>query len=59
MNRPFMTGSRVRGCVDRVGATLRCHVTDRGQTWGVTVNVTEAQGTIMKFDFLVDKQPGL
>lgn len=39
------------------GATLRCDLTDQGQTYGVTVTVTDVQGGDVLFDFKVDEQP--
>lgn len=40
-----------------VGATLRCELTDAGQTYGVNVNVTSVDAGDVKFDFKVDDQP--
>ena len=40
------------------GATLRCELTDAGQTYGVTVTVTDVQdGGDVLFDIKVDDQP--
>jgi Domain of unknown function (DUF4333) len=39
------------------GATLRCTLTDTGQTYGVNVTVTSVDGGDVKFDFKVDDQP--
>lgn len=40
------------------GATLDCELTDHGQTYGVTVTVTDVQdGGDVLFDFKVDQQP--
>ncbi|MEU0497151.1 DUF4333 domain-containing protein [Mycobacterium sp. NPDC006124] len=40
------------------GATLDCELTDQGQTYGVTVTVTDVQdGGDVLFDFKVDEQP--
>jgi hypothetical protein len=39
------------------GATLRCELTDQGQTYGVTTTVTNVQGGDVLFDFKVDDQP--
>jgi hypothetical protein len=39
------------------GATLRCDLTDQGQTYGVTTTVTDVQGGDVLFDFKVDEQP--
>ncbi|HEX4557619.1 MAG TPA: DUF4333 domain-containing protein [Mycobacterium sp.] len=40
-----------------VGATTRCHLTDQGTTYGVTVTVTSVASDDVKFDFKVDDQP--
>jgi Domain of unknown function (DUF4333) len=40
-----------------VGATTRCHLTDQGTTYGVTVTVTSVANDDVKFDFKVDDQP--
>jgi hypothetical protein len=47
-----------RDLVATMGATLRCNATDAGQTYGVTVTVTnvDAAGNV-GFDFKVDSQP--
>jgi phenylpyruvate tautomerase PptA (4-oxalocrotonate tautomerase family) len=39
------------------GATLQCDLTDEGQTYGVTVTVTDVQAGDVLFDFKVDEQP--
>ena len=39
------------------GQTLRCQLTDSGETYGVTVTVTSVKGGDVKFDFKVDDQP--
>lgn len=39
------------------GETLRCELTDSGETYGVTVRVTSVKGGDVKFDFKVDDQP--
>jgi hypothetical protein len=39
------------------GATLRCDLTDEGQTYGVTATVTDVQAGDVLFDFKVDEQP--
>jgi hypothetical protein len=40
------------------GATLTCDLTDQGQTYGVTVTVTDVKdGGDVLFDFKVDEQP--
>jgi hypothetical protein len=39
------------------GATLRCELTDQGQTYGVTVTVNDIQGGDVLFGFKVDDQP--
>ncbi len=40
-----------------VGATLRCELTDAGQTYGVTVTVASVDGGDVNFNFKVDDQP--
>lgn len=40
-----------------VGATLRCELTDSGDTYGVTATVTKVDGTNVKFDIKVDDEP--
>ena len=40
-----------------VGATTRCTLEDKGETYGVDVNVTEVEGTDVKFDLEVDEKP--
>ena len=40
-----------------VGAEARCSLTDSGTTLGVTVTVTEVDGSDVKFDIAVDEQP--
>jgi hypothetical protein len=39
------------------GATLRCELKDGGQTYGVTVTVTDVDAGDVHFDFKVDDQP--
>jgi hypothetical protein len=39
------------------GATLRCELTDQGQTYGVTVTVTNVQGGDVNFNYKVDETP--
>jgi len=39
------------------GATLRCELKDEGQTYGVTVTVTDVDAGDVHFDFKVDDQP--
>lgn len=39
------------------GATLRCELTDQGQTYGVSVTVTGVQAGDVLFDIKVDDQP--
>ena len=39
------------------GATLRCELKDGGQTYGVTVTVTDVDAGDVHFDFKVDEQP--
>jgi hypothetical protein len=39
------------------GATLKCELTDQGQTYGVTVTVTDIAGGDVKFDYKVDDHP--
>jgi hypothetical protein len=46
-----------RDLVATVGATLRCNVTDAGQTYGVTITVTNVDAGNVGFDFTVDSQP--
>ena len=40
-----------------VGATMRCDLTDSGQTYGVTVTVASVGGGDVNFNFKVDDQP--
>lgn len=39
------------------GATLRCHLTDQGSTYGVTVTVNSVDSGDVKYGFKVDDQP--
>lgn len=39
------------------GATLRCELKDEGQTYGVTVTVTDVTGGDVAYNFQVDAQP--
>jgi Domain of unknown function (DUF4333) len=39
------------------GATMRCDLKDEGQTYGVTVTVTDVEAGDVHFDFKVDDQP--
>ena len=39
------------------GATLRCELKDEGQTYGVTVTVSDVDAGDVHFDFKVDDQP--
>lgn len=39
------------------GATLRCTLTDAGETYGVNVTVTSVEGGDVNFNFKVDDQP--
>lgn len=39
------------------GATLRCELTDEGQTYGVTGTVTDVDAGDVLFDIKVDDQP--
>lgn len=39
------------------GATLRCEIKDEGQTYGVTVTVTDVRGGDVRYNFQVDEQP--
>jgi hypothetical protein len=39
------------------GATLRCTLTDAGDTYGVNVTVTSVEGGDVKYDIKVDEQP--
>ena len=40
-----------------IDASIRCELTDSGQTYGVTVTTTSAEGSDVEFDILVDEQP--
>lgn len=40
-----------------VGATTRCTLNDSGETYGVDVNVTQVDGSDVKFDLKVDDKP--
>jgi ABC-type glycerol-3-phosphate transport system substrate-binding protein len=40
-----------------IGTSIRCELDDSGQTFGVTVTVTDVQGKNVKFDIKVDDQP--
>jgi hypothetical protein len=40
-----------------VGSTLRCELSDSGQTYGVTATVTKVDGSNVKFDIKVDDEP--
>jgi predicted secreted protein len=40
-----------------VGAEVRCTLNDGDQSYGVSVNVTEVDGTDVRFDIAVDDQP--
>jgi hypothetical protein len=40
-----------------VGTTLRCTLTDSGETYGVGVTVTKVEGDDVKFDTKVDDKP--
>jgi hypothetical protein len=40
-----------------VGATLRCSLTDGGETLGVDVEVTAVEGDLVDFDIQVDDAP--
>ena len=39
------------------GETLRCELTDSGETYGIDVTVTSVSGGDVKFDFKVDDAP--
>lgn len=41
-----------------VDSSIRCELTDGGQTYGVTVTTTAVEGSDVEFDVLVDEQPG-
>ncbi|WP_233515403.1 DUF4333 domain-containing protein [Marinitenerispora sediminis] len=41
-----------------VGASVRCELTADGEAYGVTVTVTEVEGTRVAFDVRVDDQAG-
>lgn len=41
----------------KVGATLRCELTEGGDTLGVQVKVTAVEGSNAKFDIQVDDRP--
>lgn len=40
-----------------VGASIRCELTDGGQSYGVTVTTTAVEGSSVDFDVQVDEQP--
>ncbi|MEZ5380276.1 MAG: DUF4333 domain-containing protein [Microthrixaceae bacterium] len=40
-----------------VGAEVRCTLSDGDQSYGVSVNVTEVDGSDVRFDIAVDDQP--
>jgi hypothetical protein len=40
-----------------IGASLRCQLNDRGQKYGISVSVTNADAGDVNFDFKVDDQP--
>lgn len=40
-----------------VDASIRCELTDSGQTYGMTVTTTSVEGSDVEFDVLVDEQP--
>lgn len=46
-----------QGLAGTVGRTQRCTLSADGQTYGVTLTVTAAQGADVKFDIKVDDQP--
>lgn len=46
-----------KGLKAEVGAEARCTLSDRGQKFGVTVEVTEVKGSDVKFDVEVDEEP--
>lgn len=39
----------------KVGATIRCVLSDGGKQWGVTVTVTQVDGSDVKFNTVVDE----
>ncbi|MGW7293856.1 DUF4333 domain-containing protein [Streptomyces xiamenensis] len=41
----------------KVGASIRCELTAGGQTYGVTITTTSAEGDNAEFDILVDDEP--
>jgi len=41
----------------QVGASIRCELTDAGQTYGITVRTTSVLGAKVNFNIEVDKQP--
>ncbi|MFF2376948.1 DUF4333 domain-containing protein [Streptomyces xiamenensis] len=41
----------------KVGASIRCELTAGGQTYGVTITTTSAEGNNAEFDILVDEEP--
>ena len=41
----------------KVGVTMRCTLSDSGETYGVTVTVTKVEGADVKFDIAVDDEP--
>lgn len=40
-----------------VDSSIRCELTDGGQTYGVTVTTTSVEGSDVEFDVQVDEQP--
>lgn len=56
------SGSKVEKleCPDKleakVGANVRCTLTDKGKKYGVTVTVTSVENDTAKYDFKVDDQ---
>lgn len=45
------------GLPAEVDSSIRCELTDGGQTYGVTVTTTSVEGSDVEFDVLVDEQP--
>lgn len=41
----------------KVGAEVRCSLTDSGETYGISVTATEVDGDTVSFDIQVDEEP--
>jgi hypothetical protein len=46
-----------RDLPSEIGASIRCELTDAGQTFGITVRTTSVLGSKVNFNIEVDKQP--